>query len=79
MSMGYRGRVALIETLVVTPKIRALISEKAEEHKIRDEARREGMITLREDGLEKARAGIISLEEVLRVTAGEQDIETRAS
>lgn len=77
LNTGYRGRTALIETLVVTPLIRQLISEKAEEHKIREEARKEGMITLREDGLERAKEGIISLEEVLRVTIGEQDIETR--
>jgi type II secretory ATPase GspE/PulE/Tfp pilus assembly ATPase PilB-like protein len=74
---GYRGRVALIETLPITASMRRLISERADEHKIRDAARREGMIVLREDGLSKAREGIISLEEVLRVTAGEQDIETR--
>ncbi|MBI4335813.1 MAG: Flp pilus assembly complex ATPase component TadA [Candidatus Omnitrophica bacterium] len=74
---GYSGRTALIETLTITPSIRKLISERADEYKIRDQARREGMITLREDGLAKARAGAISIEEVLRVTAGEQDIPTR--
>lgn len=77
MNMGYKGRTALMETLVVTPSIRQLIAEKTQEYKIREEARKEGMITLREDGLEKAQKGIITLEEVLRVTVGEQDIETR--
>ena len=76
-NMGYKGRIALIETLVVTPGIRRLIAEKVDEHKIREAARREGMITLRDDGLGKAKEGIITLEEVLRVTAGEQDLETR--
>jgi len=78
MNTGYKGRTALIETLVITPSIRQLISDKAEEHKIREEARQQGMFTLREDGLEKARKGIISIEEVLRVTAGEQDLDVRA-
>jgi type II secretory ATPase GspE/PulE/Tfp pilus assembly ATPase PilB-like protein len=75
---GYKGRVALIETLVITTAIRRLIAEKVDEHKIREAARKEGMVALREDGLNKAREGIITLEEVLRVTAGEQDLETRA-
>jgi len=77
LNTGYKGRVALMETLPITPLIRRLISEKAEEHNIREEARKEGLVTLREDGMIKAREGIITLEEVLRVTAGEQDIETR--
>jgi type IV pilus assembly protein PilB len=74
---GYKGRIALIETLVVTPSIRRLIAEKVDEHRIREAARKEGMFTLREDGLSKAREGIITLEEVLRVTAGEQDLDVR--
>lgn len=77
LNMGYKGRIALIETLVVTPPIRQLIAERAQEHRIREEARKEGMVTLRDDGLEKARAGVITIQEVLRVTVGEQDIETR--
>ncbi len=76
-STGYKGRVALIETLAITPNIRRLIAEKVDEHKIREAARKEGMITLREDGLNKAKEGIITLEEVLRVTAGEQDLDIR--
>ncbi|MCX5716631.1 MAG: ATPase, T2SS/T4P/T4SS family [Candidatus Omnitrophica bacterium] len=79
MNTGYRGRIALIETLIVTPAIRQLIDEKAQEYKIREQARKEGMVGLREDGLEKAKKGVITLEEVLRVTVGEQDIETRVS
>lgn len=76
---GYRGRMALMETLVITPLMRRLIAEKADEHRIRKEAREQGMITLREDGLEKAMAGLITVEEVLRVTAGEQGLEIKSS
>jgi len=74
MNTGSRGRTAIAETCVMTHGIRQLIAEKADEGRIRERARKEGMISLREDGLEKARHGIISLEEVLRVTASEQEI-----
>jgi type IV pilus assembly protein PilB len=73
---GYKGRVGLIEVLTLTPKIRALILENAQEHRIREEARREGMITLRENGIKAALEGITTLEEILRVTAGDQDLDT---
>ena len=73
---GYKGRVGLIETLTLTPKIRALILENAQEYKIREEARREGMATLRETGIRNALDGTTTLDEVLRVTAGDQDLDT---
>jgi type IV pilus assembly protein PilB len=73
---GYKGRVGLIETLVLTPKIRELIVNKAQEYQIREAARKESMATLREDGFKKALTGITTWEEVLRLTAGDQDLET---
>ncbi|MDD5135865.1 MAG: ATPase, T2SS/T4P/T4SS family [Candidatus Omnitrophica bacterium] len=73
---GYKGRVGLIEVLPATPKIRALILENAQEYRIREEARREGMMTLRENGIKNALDGVTTLEEVLRVTAGDQDLDT---
>ena len=76
LGTGYVGRTALLETLTITPKIRALILEEAEEHKIREEARREGMKTLRENGIDNAKNGRTTLNEVIRVTAGEQDLDT---
>lgn len=69
---GYRLRVILAEILTVSPAIKELILHKAQEHKIKQCARSEGMLTLREDGLAKARAGITSLEEVMRVTAADE-------
>ncbi|TAN59678.1 secretion system protein E [bacterium] len=69
---GYRLRVILAEILMVSPAIKELILHKAQEHKIKQCARDEGMLTLREDGLAKARAGITSLEEVIRVTAADE-------
>ncbi|MFA5142815.1 MAG: ATPase, T2SS/T4P/T4SS family [Candidatus Omnitrophota bacterium] len=75
-NIGYKGRVALIEVLPMSPKIRALILENAQENKIREEARREGMTTLRDSGIKNAVEGVTTLEEVLRVTAGDQDLDT---
>ena len=71
---GYKGRIGLIETLVLSPKIRALIMEKAQEHVITETARKEGMVSIRQDGISKVMAGLTTVEEVLRVTIGEQDI-----
>lgn len=72
---GYKGRVGLLEVLTLTPKIKSLVMENAQEYQIREEARKEGMKTLREVGIENALAGTTTLEEILRVTVGDQDIE----
>jgi len=72
---GYRGRVGLIEVLMLTPKIKNLILESAQEYKVRDEARIEGMRSLRENGVALALEGTTTLDEVLRVTVGDQDLE----
>lgn len=69
---GYSGRIGLIEVLVLDQRIRNLILEKANEHVINETARQAGMVTLREDGINKVQAGLTSLEEVLRVTIGSQ-------
>ena len=70
---GYKGRVGIIEVLSLSAKIRSLIMDKASEHTIKEQARKEGMITLREDGINKARAGLTSLEEVVRVTIADKE------
>jgi type IV pilus assembly protein PilB len=73
---GYSGRIVLSEVLVLSNKIKELILGRAQEHEIKSVARQEGMQTLREDGLAKCFLGITSLEEVLRVTTGDEPIET---
>ena len=73
---GYRGRVGLIEVLTLTPKIKVLILESAQEYKILEQARLEGMKTLRENGINLALEGVTTLDEVVRVTVGDQDLET---
>jgi type IV pilus assembly protein PilB len=64
---GYRGRLGLYEVMPISEEIERLTVERASSEEVRRSARRDGMITLREDGLEKARLGVTSIEEVLRV------------
>ena len=75
LGSGYRGRTAIIEVLTLTPTIRRLILQGAQEHDIREAAHKEHMLSLRECGMKKALEGVTSIEEVLRVTVGDQDIE----
>lgn len=65
---GVSGRVALFEILQMTPELEKIINTEASEGRILDEARRQGMISLRQDGVIKALEGKISMEEVLRET-----------
>ncbi len=64
---GYSGRLALHEVLVLGPALRAAINNSINAEDILEvEARREGMITMREDGIVKALNGLTSLEEVVK-------------
>lgn len=64
---GYKGRIGIFEVLPVTGTIKELIVQKATSDKITDQAKKEGMKTMVEDGFIKAAQGITSIEEVLRV------------
>jgi type IV pilus assembly protein PilB len=64
---GYRGRTGLHEVLRVSEEISRLTVAGASSEDIKRSAVAEGMLTLREDGLEKVRMGITSVEEVARV------------
>ena len=64
---GYQGRLALHEVMMVTEEIEALTVERASASVIGAVARRQGMRSLRQDGLDKAASGITSIEEILRV------------
>ena len=66
---GYRGRVGLYSVMQLSDSIKEMAAAQLPEAEIASVARSEGMITLREDGLLKVRAGLTSFEEVLRVTA----------
>ncbi len=64
---GYRGRFGLYEVMPMTEEIERLTVERASSNAIREVAIDQGMRTLREDGLEKAAAGLTSIEEIARV------------
>ena len=66
---GYSGRAPVLEVLSVTEPIRRLIVKRASASIIKNQAVQEGMKTLRMAGIDKAREGITTLEEVLRVTS----------
>ncbi|MEI7868641.1 MAG: type II secretion system ATPase GspE [Candidatus Methylumidiphilus sp.] len=67
--LGYKGRLAIQEFLVMTDDIRRLVMTHAQARLIEEQALKEGMDTMYEDGLRKAVAGLTTLEEVLRVTS----------
>lgn len=65
---GYAGRTAIHELLVLSDKIKEMIVSRESEEDIKQEALKNGMQTLRMSGVEKAKQGITTLEEVLKVT-----------
>jgi len=65
---GYKGRIGLYEVMEVNDDIRELILIGASSLELRKKAIEDGMITLRESGLHKIRAGLTTLEEVVRET-----------
>jgi type IV pilus assembly protein PilB len=65
---GYKGRIGLYEVMEVTDEVRELILIGASALELRKKAREDGMITLRESGLHKIRAGVTTVEEVVRET-----------
>lgn len=65
---GYYGRTGIFELLVVDDDIRRLILKNADSNVLRESAKRHGMRTLLEDGIEKIKSGITTYSEVLRVT-----------
>ncbi len=65
--MGYKGRIGVFETLVMNARLRELVLRGATEEDLRQAAQESGMRTLVEDGLQKARTGQTTLEELGRV------------
>jgi type IV pilus assembly protein PilB len=64
---GYRGRIGLYEVMLNSDEIRELTIQRSSADEIRKVAIEQGMTALRDDGLEKVKLGITSIEEVLRV------------
>ena len=65
---GYHGRTAICELMDLTDHIREMIVDRRPTSEIKRVAREEGMITLRESGLAKVRAGITTVKEINKVT-----------
>ncbi len=66
---GYKGRIGLYEVLEINEPIRKIIMAGADTDQIFTQARKQGLKLIVEDGVEKLRAGVISLSELVRVTA----------
>jgi type IV pilus assembly protein PilB len=66
---GYKGRAGLYEVMHISPEIRRLIMHGASTDELREQGLREGMLTLRMDGMLKASRGTTTLEEVIKETA----------
>jgi general secretion pathway protein E/type IV pilus assembly protein PilB len=70
-STGYRGRQGIFELMVTGDTIRDMVVQRVNASVIRNQAMKEGMCTLRQDGWRKVLQGKTTLDEVARVTAGD--------
>jgi len=74
--LGYQGRLAIYELLVLNEALRPLVLGRAASSTIAAKAIEQGMRTLRDDGWNKVRNGITTIEEVLRVTQIEEHLDS---
>jgi type IV pilus assembly protein PilB len=65
---GYKGRVGIFQVMPVSEEMGRIIMENGNSIQLAEAAKRQGSANLRESGLRKVKAGIISLEELNRVT-----------
>jgi type IV pilus assembly protein PilB len=65
---GYKGRCGFYEVMIMSTPLRKAIMDEMGTDELRDLARSEGMLTLREDGLKKVERGITTLDEVVKET-----------
>jgi type IV pilus assembly protein PilB len=71
MNTGYKGRIGIFELMIPNESICNLIISKAPTEEIRKKAIASGMVSLKEDGIQKIKKGLTSVEEVLRMTQEE--------
>ncbi|KUK52140.1 MAG: General secretory pathway protein E [Desulfotomaculum sp. 46_296] len=69
---GYSGRIAVHEVLSVSPSLQSLILQKLSNEELRKAAFMEGMITLKDDGLQKVLQGVTTIKEIIRVAFREE-------
>jgi len=72
---GYQGRMAIFEIVLVTPRMQELVHRRSSPAVLRALAMEEGMTPLRQHGWSKVLAGLTSIEEVLRVTVADVDVQ----
>lgn len=65
---GYQGRIGIYEIIEMTKTLRDLVANKAETDALNDQALKEGMTTMYDDGIDKITRGLTTIEEILRVT-----------
>ncbi len=65
---GYKGRIGLYEVMPISPEIRSMILKGASSDEIAKYANKEGMVTLRDDGIDKVKQGVTTIEELMRET-----------
>ena len=65
-NLGYKGRIGIFELLTMTPKLRSIVMQRPSIDVILNQALEEGMQTLLADGIQKMKAGIITLPELIR-------------
>jgi len=71
MNTGYKGRIGIFELMIMDEAIRKLTIAKAPHDEIRKQAVSSGMITLKQDGIQKIKSGVTTVEEMLRATQEE--------
>jgi type IV pilus assembly protein PilB len=72
-NIGYKGRVGVFEVVRITPRMASLIQTRAALSELRAAAREQGMKLLLDNGIDKVRSGLTSLEEILTVASGEDE------
>jgi type IV pilus assembly protein PilB len=71
--LGYRGRTAVYEVMRMSDTLREMVLQRQSAAALREQARREGMRTMKESALERALQGVTSAEEILRVIYVEEE------
>jgi type IV pilus assembly protein PilB len=69
-SSGYKGRAGLYEVMALSPELRRMILRGSSTAELQQQAVKDGMLTLRMDGIVKMKKGVTTLEEVVKETAG---------
>lgn len=75
MESGYAGRRPIFEIMVMTPGLSKLVNQQADAHRVQQQAMKDGMTTLLQDGVSKIAAGITTVEEVLSVASSQESFE----